>query len=65
MVSCPISSGFSTFPYKFSIAAKLTSEFASLEEPIDDPDALILSALSADETDFVKSERQVVPEGPM
>jgi hypothetical protein len=65
MVSCPISSGSSNFHCKFSIAAKLTGEFASLEEPTDDPDDVILSALLADETDFVESERRVVPEGPI
>jgi hypothetical protein len=65
MVSCPISSGSLNFPYKFSGAAKLTSEFASLEEPTDDPDVVIPSSLPADGTDFVESERRVVPEGPM
>jgi hypothetical protein len=65
MISCPISSGSSNFPSKFSIAAKLTGEFTSLEEPTDDPDAVILSALSADGTGFVGSERRVEPEGPM
>jgi hypothetical protein len=57
MVSCPILSGSSNFPCKFSVAAKLTGEFASLEEPTDDLDAVILSALPADGTDFVESER--------
>jgi hypothetical protein len=65
MVSCPISSGSSNFPCKFYVAAKLTGEFASLEEPTDDPDAVILSVLPANGTDFVGSERQVEPEGPM
>jgi hypothetical protein len=65
MVSCPILSGSSNFPYKFSVAAKLTGEFASLEEPTDDPDVVILSALPTDRTDFVKSERRVVPKGSM
>jgi hypothetical protein len=65
MVSCSILSGSSNFPYKFSIAVKLTGEFASLEEPTDDPDAIIFSALPADGTDFVGSERRVEPEGPM
>jgi hypothetical protein len=65
MVSCPILSGSSNFPYKFSIAAKLTGEFASLEEPTDDPDAVILSALAAHGTDFIGFERRVEPEGPM
>jgi hypothetical protein len=65
MVSCPISSGSFDFSCKFSVVAKLTGEFALLKEPTDDPDAVILSALPADGTDFVESERQVVPEGPM
>jgi hypothetical protein len=65
MVSYPILSGSSSFSCKFSVAAELTGDFASLEEPTDDPDAVILSALPADGTDFVESERRVVPEGPM
>jgi hypothetical protein len=65
MVSCPISSGSYNFPCKFSVAAKLTGELASLEELTDDTDAIILSALPADGTDFVKSERRVEPEGSM
>jgi hypothetical protein len=65
MVSCPISLGSSNFPYKFSIAAKLTGEFASLKEPTDDPDDVILSVLPADGADFVGSERRVEPDGPM
>jgi hypothetical protein len=65
MVICPVSSGSSNFSCKFSVAAKLTDEFASLEEPTDDPDAVILSVLPADRTDFVGSERRVEPEGPM
>jgi hypothetical protein len=65
MVFCPVLSGSSNFSCKFSVAAKLTGEFALLEEPIDDPDAIILSVLPADGTDFVGSERQVEPEGPM
>jgi hypothetical protein len=44
---------------------KLTVEFTSLEEPTDDPDAVILSVLLADRPDFVGSERRVEPEGPM
>jgi hypothetical protein len=65
MVFCPVSSGSSNFSCKFSVAAKLTGEFASLEEPTDDPDAVILSVLPTDGTDFVGSERRVEPEGPM
>jgi hypothetical protein len=65
IISCPISSGSSNFPSEFYVAAKLTSEFTSLEEPTDDPDAVILSALPADGTGFVGSEKRVEPEGPM
>jgi hypothetical protein len=65
MVFCPVSSGSFDFPCKFSVAAKLTGEFASLEEPTDDPDDVILSVLPADGADFVESERQVEPEGLM
>jgi hypothetical protein len=65
MVFCPVSSGSSNFSYKFAVAAKLTGEFASLEEPTDDLDVVILSVLPADGTDFVGSERRVEPEGPM
>jgi hypothetical protein len=43
----------------------LTGEFTSLEEPTDDPDAVILSVLLADGTDIARSERRVEPEGPM
>jgi hypothetical protein len=42
---------------------RLTGEFTSLEEPTDDPDIVILSALLANEPDFVRSERRVEPEG--
>jgi hypothetical protein len=43
----------------------LTDEFTSLEEPTDDPDAVILSVLLADGTDFVGSKKRVEPKGPM
>jgi hypothetical protein len=65
MVFCPVSSSSSNFSCRFYVAAKLTGEFASLEEPIDDPDVVILSVLLADGTEFVGSERRVEPEGPM
>jgi hypothetical protein len=42
----------------------LTGEFTSLEEPTNDPDIVILSALLADGPDFAGSERQVEPKGP-
>jgi hypothetical protein len=44
---------------------RLTGEFTSLEEPTDDPDAVILLVLLADGPNFVESERQIEPEGPM
>jgi hypothetical protein len=65
MVFCPISSGSLNFSCRFFVVAKLTGEFASLEEPTDDLDAVILSVLLANGTDFVGSERRVEPEGPM
>jgi hypothetical protein len=48
----------------FSVAAKLTSKFTSLEEPTDDPDSVIVLALLADGPDSAGSERRVEPEGP-
>jgi hypothetical protein len=48
----------------FSVAAKLTGEFTSLEEPTDDPDIVIVLVLHADGPDLAGSERQVQPEGP-
>jgi hypothetical protein len=59
-----VSSNSSSFFYTSSVAARLTGEFTSLEEPTDDPDIVILSALLADGPDFVGSERRVEPEGP-
>jgi hypothetical protein len=47
-----------------SVAVILTGEFTSLEEPTDDPDIVILSALLVDRPDFTGSERRVEPEGP-
>jgi hypothetical protein len=44
---------------------RLTDEFTTLEEPTDDPDIMILSALLADGPDFAGSKRRVEPEGPM
>jgi hypothetical protein len=45
----------------FSIVAKLTGEFTSLEEPTDDSDIVIVTVLLADRFDFVESERQIEP----
>jgi hypothetical protein len=52
------------FPLVFSVAAKLTGEFTSLEEPTDDPDIVIVLVLLADGSDFIRSERRVKPENP-
>jgi hypothetical protein len=60
----PVSSGSSNFSYRFSVAARLTGEFASLEEPTDDPDLAIILVLFLDGPDFAGSERQVEPDGP-
>jgi hypothetical protein len=49
---------------RFSVAAGLTGEFASLEELTDDPNLAIVSVLFVDGPDFAGSERQVEPEGP-
>jgi hypothetical protein len=64
MVLCPVLSGSSNFSCRFSIAAKLTGEFASLEKPTDDPDLAIISVLLVDGPDFAGLERQVEPDGP-
>jgi hypothetical protein len=63
MVFCPVLSGSSNSPCRFSITAKLTGEFASLEEPTDDPDLAIILVLLVDRPDFAGLERQVEPEG--
>jgi hypothetical protein len=60
----PVSSGSSNFSCRFSVAARLTGKFASLEEPTDDPDLAIISVLLVDGPYFAGSERQVEPEGP-
>jgi hypothetical protein len=62
--SRPVSSNSSSFSYRFSVAAGLTGEFASLEEPTDDLDLAIILVLLVDGPDFAGSERQVEPEGP-
>jgi hypothetical protein len=48
----------------FSVDAKLTGEFTSLEEPTDDPDSLVDLTLFANGPDSAGSKRQVEPEGP-
>jgi hypothetical protein len=64
MVFCLVSSGSTNFSYRFSIAAKLTGEFASLEEPTDDRDLAIILVLLVDGPNFAGPERQVELEGP-
>jgi hypothetical protein len=58
------SSSSSIFYSLFSIVAKLTGEFTSLEEPADDSDIAIVVVLLADISDFVESERQIEPKDP-
>jgi hypothetical protein len=48
----------------FSIVAKLTGEFPSLEEPTDDSDIAFIVVLLADRSDFVESERRIKPKDP-
>jgi hypothetical protein len=48
----------------FSVVAKLTGEFTSLEEPTDDSDIAIVAVLLADGSDFVESERRIEPKDP-
>jgi hypothetical protein len=59
-----VSSNSSSSSCRFSVAAGLTGEFASLEEPTDDPDLAIILVLFVDGPDVAGSERQVEPEGP-
>jgi hypothetical protein len=47
-----------------SVVAKLTDEFASLEEPPDDSDITIVLTLLADGAGFVESERRIEPKDP-
>jgi hypothetical protein len=57
-----VSSSSSIFPPVFSIVARLTGEFTSLEEPTDDPD--IGFVLLADGSSFVGSEGRIELENP-
>jgi hypothetical protein len=47
-----------------SAVAKLTGEFASLEETTDDSDIAIVLVLLADGSDFAGSERRINPKDP-
>jgi hypothetical protein len=59
-----VSSSSSIFSSIFSVGVKLTGEFISLEEPIDDSDTAIVVVLSADGSDFDGSERRIDPMEP-
>jgi hypothetical protein len=48
----------------FSVAAKLTGEFTSLEEPTDDSDTVIVLVLLVGGSSFARSKRQIEPEDP-
>jgi hypothetical protein len=48
----------------FSVVAKLTGEFSSLEEPSDDSNIAIVTVLLADGSNFIESERQIEPKDP-
>jgi hypothetical protein len=52
---------FFDFHFSFSIVAKLTGKFASLEEPTDDSVIAIVAVFSADRSDFIEPERRVEP----
>jgi hypothetical protein len=55
---------FDFFLLFFSIVAKLTGEFTSLEEPTDDSGIAIVAVFPADRSDFVESGRRVEPKEP-
>jgi hypothetical protein len=59
-----VSSTSLIFPSRFSVVARLTSKFTSLEEPADDSDIAIVADFLADGSDFVGSERQIKPMDP-
>jgi hypothetical protein len=50
-------------PSTIGVLSKLTGEFASLEEPYDDSNVSSVSALFADGSGFVESERRDEPDG--
>jgi hypothetical protein len=52
------------FPSTTSVAAKLTGEFASLEEPTDDSHIAIVLTSLADGSDKIRSEGQIEPRDP-
>jgi hypothetical protein len=60
-----VSSSSTIFSPVISIVAKLTGEFASLEEPTKDLDIAIVLASLADGSGFAGSERRIEPKDPM
>jgi hypothetical protein len=50
--------------FYFSIAVKLTGEFTSMEEPIDDSDITAVTVFPAGGHDFVGSKRRIEPREP-
>jgi hypothetical protein len=60
-----VSSSSSIFPSEFSVVAKLTGEFTSLEEPTDDSDLATVLVSLADRSGFIGSERRIEPKDPM
>jgi hypothetical protein len=52
------------FPSAISVVAKLTDEFASLEEPTDDSDIATVLASLADGHGFAGFERRIEPKDP-
>jgi hypothetical protein len=52
------------FDFVFSAAAKLTGEFASLEEPTDDPNIVIVLVFLVDRSSSAGSDRRVELENP-
>jgi hypothetical protein len=59
-----VSSSLSIFSHVISAIAKLTGEFASLEEPTDDSDIAIVSVSLVDGSGFARSERRIDPKDP-
>jgi hypothetical protein len=59
-----VSSSSLIFSPIFSVVAKLTDEFTSLEEPTDDSDIVIVAVLLAEGSDFVESERRIEQKDP-
>jgi hypothetical protein len=55
---------FFNFSPAIFVVAKLTDEFASLEEPTDDSDIEVVLVSLADGSGFTRSKRQIEPKDP-